>query len=151
MKFLLLSSPNNVAGKAIVYKDENVMLICSQEAREAVMLLENSEKLQVERGYFALGKHFNTEGLCYPEDHYMVRMEERLQKMEEYVEQGKYFTINRGRQYGKTTMLNLLAGKLSEQYAVFLISFEGMEDEVIETASSFCKRICKLLYRSVRY
>ena len=96
-------------------------------------------------------KRFNTTGLCYPEDHYMVRMEDRLQKMEEFVEQGKYFTINRGRQYGKTTMLNLLARKLSHRYVVFLISFEGMEDEVFETTSSFCKRMCKLLYRSVRY
>ncbi len=96
-------------------------------------------------------KCFNTTGLCYPEDHYMVRMEERLQKMEEFVECGKYFTINRGRQYGKTTILNLLAGKLCDRYAVFSISFEGMEDEVFETTSSFCRRICRLLYKSVRY
>ena len=36
-------------------------------------------------------KCFNTTGLCYPEDHYMVRMDERLQKMEEFVECGEIF------------------------------------------------------------
>ena len=46
-------------------------------------------------------KHFNTEGCCYPDEHYMVNPDSRLKKIKEMVDAGKYFTINRGRQYGK--------------------------------------------------
>ncbi|MCI6580493.1 MAG: ATP-binding protein, partial [Oscillospiraceae bacterium] len=48
-------------------------------------------------------KYFNTEGCCYPDEHYMVNPDSRLKKIKEMVDAGKYFTINRGRQYGKTT------------------------------------------------
>ncbi len=55
-------------------------------------------------------RYFNTEGQCEPEEHFMVRLEERLEKIKTlYVDRGKYFVINRGRQYGKTTTLRALA------------------------------------------
>ena len=51
-------------------------------------------------------RKFNTEGQCNPKLQYMVRLDGRMKKIrEQYVEQGSYFIINRGRQYGKTTML----------------------------------------------
>ena len=59
-------------------------------------------------------KHFNTEGCCYPDEHYMVNLDSRLKKIKEMVDAGKYFTINRGRQYGKTTVLNSLEEYLSK-------------------------------------
>lgn len=96
-------------------------------------------------------KRFNTTGLCYPEEHYMVNMEESLEEAKELVDRGEYFVINRARQYGKTTMLHMLAEKLSGQYAVFLVSFEGMEDETYETADAFCKRFSRLLSRYLSY
>lgn len=61
------------------------------------------------------------------------------------------FSINQHVRAFWLILLNLLAGKLSDRYAVFSISFEGMEDEVFETTASFCRRICRLLYKSVRY
>lgn len=96
-------------------------------------------------------KHFNTTGLCFPEEHYMVNIDGRLEEIRQMVDRGEYFAINRGRQYGKTTTLSRLAGQLSSEYIVFSISFEGMEDAVYETASSFCQRFCRLLYRFLRY
>ena len=43
-------------------------------------------------------RYFNTEGLCIPEEHYMVRLDDRLEKIKRlYVKRGKYFVINRGR------------------------------------------------------
>lgn len=43
-------------------------------------------------------RYFNTEGQCEPEEHFMVRLEERLEKIKTlYVDRGKYFVINRGR------------------------------------------------------
>ncbi len=67
------------------------------------------------------------------------------------VDRGEYFSVNKARQYGKTTTLNRLAEKLSGEYIVFLISFEGIEDTVYENTSSFCQRICRLLYRFLKY
>lgn len=96
-------------------------------------------------------KHFNTTGLCYPEEHYMVNIEKRLDEIKILVDGGAYFSINRARQYGKTTTIHLLTEKLSEDYALFSISFEGIEDEVYSSSASFCERFCRLLYRYLLY
>lgn len=96
-------------------------------------------------------KRFNTTGVCYPNEHYMVDMDDRLEEIRGMVARGEYFAVNRARQYGKTTTLYLLAQRLSAEYAVFAISFEGMEDEVFETSARFCERFCRLLYRYLQY
>lgn len=96
-------------------------------------------------------KYFNTTGLCYPREHYMVDMEERLKEIRVLVDRGDYFAINRARQYGKTTTLHLLADELSSDYAVFSVSFEGIEDETYETSKKFCRRFCRLLHRYMMY
>lgn len=98
-----------------------------------------------------MARCFNTAGICYPEEHYMVNMEKRLQEIEGLVDQGAYFTINRARQYGKTTVLNLLTERLSSRYAVLPVSFEGMSDDVYGTESAFGKRVCGLLYNALSY
>lgn len=70
-------------------------------------------------------RYFNTEGICIPEEHYMVRLDERLEKIKRlYVDRGKYFVINRGRQYGKTTTLYALEAYLGEEYHVFSMDFQ---------------------------
>ena len=78
-------------------------------------------------------REFNTTGICYPQYHYMVDISNRLNNMEEYVAKGKYITINRGRQYGKTTTLYLLSKRLSKDYVVFSISFESMGERDFKT------------------
>lgn len=46
-------------------------------------------------------RRFNVTGVCNPQKHYMVKLDDRLKKIrEDYVEEGSYFVINRGRQYG---------------------------------------------------
>lgn len=85
-------------------------------------------------------KYFNTEGLCRPEKHYMVRLDARLERIKKLlVDREKYFVINRGRQYGKTTTLSALRKYLSRDYAVFLLDFQllGTEDFVNESAFSY--------------
>ncbi len=72
-------------------------------------------------------RYFNTEGVCRPNEHYMVRLDARLKTMKElYVDKGKYFVINRGRQYGKTTTLMALAEYLKGEYIVFPMDFQMM-------------------------
>ena len=64
------------------------------------------------------GKVFNVNGDCKPGLHYMVDLNERLEKIRDMVDQGLYFTINRARQYGKTTILRALGRFLEEDYVV---------------------------------
>lgn len=72
-------------------------------------------------------RYFNTEGRCRPEEHYMVRLDERLAQMKErFVDRGKYFVINRGRQYGKTTTLMALEEYLRDSYTVIAMDFQMM-------------------------
>lgn len=61
-----------------------------------------------------MAKEFNTTGSCNPERHYMVNIDDKLAEIEELVDKGKYFTINRARQFGKTTTMNFLYNSLSD-------------------------------------
>ncbi len=84
-------------------------------------------------------REFNVTGLCTPSKHYMVDISEKVRQIAAMVEKGQYFTINRARQYGKTTTLSFLERYLSKEYAVIKISFEGVDDRVFETAENFCQ------------
>ena len=91
-------------------------------------------------------KSFNTEGVCIPSEHYMVQLDERLRRIKaEFIDKGKYFTINRARQYGKTTTLNALSNYLKEWYEVLELDFQMLShsDFVNESAfvSAFAREI----------
>lgn len=71
---------------------------------------------------------FNTTGTCVPSLHYMVDITEKVNRIvTELIANNCYFTINRARQYGKTTLLSRLSARLKEDYYVIRISFEGAE------------------------
>ena len=82
-------------------------------------------------------KRFNITGSCNPEKHYMVDTEKRFQAVEELIDMGEYFTINRARQYGKTTMLQTIRRRLSDKYLVVPLSFEGLGDEAFASPEAF--------------
>ncbi len=46
---------------------------------------------------------FNTAGSCFPGEHYMLPPERRLGRIMQLIEEHKYFTLQSGRQTGKTT------------------------------------------------
>ena len=98
-----------------------------------------------------MSKRFNVDGICYPEEHYMVDLNDRLEEIRKLMEDGKYFVINRARQYGKTTLLGMLVRKLSDEYQIFSISFEGLGDAAFGNERAFCRRVCGLLYDTVYY
>lgn len=81
----------------------------------------------------------------------MVNIENKLAEIKRLVDEKKYFVMNRARQYGKTTTLNLLVKYLSDKYTVFFISFEGLGDLAFMKERSFCNAVCNLLYDTVRY
>ena len=55
-----------------------------------------------------MGRFFNVNGDCKPGRHYMVDIHPKLDEIKRMVDRGDYFTINRARQYGKTTTLRAL-------------------------------------------
>jgi hypothetical protein len=96
-------------------------------------------------------RYFNSTGLCVPEKHYMVDISERIRRIKAMVDRGCYFTINRARQYGKTTALNLLEKALFDEYICISISFEGLGDEAFENPAAFCRVFMDLIQRALRF
>ncbi|MCQ2192581.1 MAG: AAA family ATPase [Paludibacteraceae bacterium] len=93
-----------------------------------------------------MAKEFNTTGSCNPERHYMVNIDDKLAEIEELVDKGKYFTINRARQFGKTTTMNFLYNSLSDEYLVYQISFES-DGDLFESKPEFCRGLAMKLSR----
>jgi len=96
-------------------------------------------------------KAFNTAGTCRPNEHYMVDITDRLETIRKMVAKGDYFCINRGRQYGKTTTLEAISNRLSDEYCVFKISFEGADDSAFETAATANANFLKRLHQEARW
>lgn len=82
---------------------------------------------------------FNVTGSCHPQWHYMVDTAKRFDAITRLIDNGQYFTINRARQFGKTTMLDLIWRKLSDRYLVVPLSFEGVGDTAFESEAGFVK------------
>ncbi|MDO4337601.1 MAG: AAA-like domain-containing protein [Eubacteriales bacterium] len=82
-------------------------------------------------------RFFNVNAGCQPEIHYMVDLSERLQKIKVMIDSGQYFTINRARQYGKTTILQALGEYLKNDYTVISLDFQMMSYTNFETEQSF--------------
>ena len=94
-------------------------------------------------------RYFNTEGLCTPKRHYMVNLDDRLERIKKrYVERGSYFVINRGRQYGKTTTLHALAEYLKAEYVVVSIDFQLISTLNFEDEKRFSNAFSKLFISS---
>ena len=95
-----------------------------------------------------MAKDFNITGLCLPKEHYMADVSHQLAETTELIEKGKYFTINRPRQYGKTTTLYTLMDRLiADNYIVFNISFEGIGDLIFNDEVLFSGGFFRLLTR----
>lgn len=74
-------------------------------------------------------KRFCITGTCIPDKNYMVDIGDRIDMIiHDYIERGQYFTINRARQFGKTTTLYMLEQRLKEQYLVISLSFEAADE-----------------------
>lgn len=83
------------------------------------------------------GRIFNTNGDCRPKLHYMVNITERLKKIKAMVDAGQYFTINRARQYGKTTTLKALEEFLKDDYIVISMDFQMLSASKFKNENVF--------------
>jgi len=101
-------------------------------------------------------REFNVTGICVPEMHYMVDIGEKVEQIFELVESRKYFTINRGRQYGKTTTISRLKKRLldtsasgNQDYICANITFQYSDKEMFADSSGFCRIFLSRIHRSL--
>lgn len=82
-------------------------------------------------------KVFNTTAVCFPDKHYMIDLTGRLVAIKTPVDHEKYFTINRARQYGKTTTLRALAVIFKRNTILSLWIFRLLTPQNLKTAIAF--------------
>ncbi|MCP4131847.1 MAG: AAA family ATPase, partial [bacterium] len=91
-------------------------------------------------------KRFNYAGTCIPGKHFMVDISKKLESIFGLIKEEEYFTINRPRQFGKTTTMFLLSKMLEKQdYLVLRTSFAGIGDAAYEREDVFSKTFAELL------
>ena len=92
-------------------------------------------------------KRFNVTGACNPKFHYMVNIDKKLFQIKNMIDRGDYFTINRSRQYGKSTTLGALKKILKDNYIVFYLDFQNISHVNFQTEGNFTKVIAQELRR----
>lgn len=95
------------------------------------------QSVSEDRQVTELKKFFNVNGSCNPQIHYMIDLSERLSEIKKMVDAGEYFTINRARQYGKTTLLAALAEYLKSDYKVISLDFQTISYGDFENEEKF--------------
>ena len=97
-------------------------------------------------------RKFNVTGTCIPEEDYMVDISGKIAQIKKLVDNRSYFTINRARQYGKTTTLSRLHKTLSDsdEYICVRIDFQGLGDKEFKTDETFCHTIIKRIVKALK-
>jgi hypothetical protein len=95
-------------------------------------------------------KQFNITGVCIENKHYMVDIGNKINKIINMIENDKYFTINRARQYGKTTTFFKIYNVLKNKYLVIKISFEGLGENTFSSECNFIIMIKKLISKRLK-
>jgi hypothetical protein len=96
-------------------------------------------------------REFNVTGSCNDKIHYMVDISNKIEQIKKMVDKGKYFTINRARQYGKTTTLKYLYKSIKEKYVVLRTSFEGLDDTIFENPVNFNKNFILTIKQKLEF
>jgi hypothetical protein len=81
----------------------------------------------------------------------MVDISGKIEQIRRLIDDRCYFTINRARQYGKTTMLAALKRVLRDDYIVVSLSFEGLGDESFESPKTFCSEFMDIVKAALRF
>ena len=96
-------------------------------------------------------REFNVTGICVPERHYMVDTSEKVEQIFKLVAGEKYFTINRGRQYGKTTTLGRLEKRLPEDYFCISITFQFSNNKMYANEKGFCQEFLNSIFERIDF
>ena len=96
-------------------------------------------------------KKINITGTCIPNMNYMVDISKKLKQIKELIDEQEYFTINRGRQYGKTTTLFMLAQELKDEYIVIRLTFErGTHENLFKDEQNFCQVFLEKISKALK-
>lgn len=98
-----------------------------------------------------MSKIFNVSGDCKPKLHYMVNIDERLKQIKDMIDKGQYFTMNRARQYGKTTTLHALEYFLEDEYTVISLDFQVFSAEDFKREQDFIQRFSEEILDTVNH
>ena len=96
-------------------------------------------------------KKFNITTTCVKEEHYMVDTSKKLVKIEQMIDGGMYFTINRARQYGKTTTMANLFMTLQDKYMIIAGSLEDFGEEPYKSEQKFAQAFLYMMRRIIRF
>lgn len=98
-----------------------------------------------------MSRTFNIAADCKPGLHYMVDLHSRLEQIKGYVDRGEYLSINRARQYGKTTMLRALNEYLKDIYYVVGMDFQiQMSGAKLRSENAFSVAFARAFVRIMR-
>ena len=98
-------------------------------------------------------RRFNVTGTCVGTEHYMVDISAKLDEIKKLVDSKAYFTINRARQYGKTTTLHHLKKRLEESgdYICVSITFENAGMNAFDTEETFCNMFLRKISKALKF
>ena len=96
-------------------------------------------------------REFTVTGLCVPEEHYMVDISNKVAQIKKLIDKRFYFTINRARQFGKTTMLHALETHLGNEYTVISLTLEGLGIESFESPRKFCQKFTQHISKALKF
>jgi hypothetical protein len=81
----------------------------------------------------------------------MVDISEKIEMIFALVEGKKYFTINRGRQYGKTTTIGMLEKRMQGEYICASISFQYSDDKMFADEEGFSQGLLEKIRRALLF
>ena len=93
-------------------------------------------------------KFFNTTGPCVPLKHYMIEPLSRLSEVQELIDNELYFVLRAPRQSGKTTTLQALAKKLTQEGKYIALRFSC---ETGQAYGSDIKNVEQTLLESIKF
>ena len=96
-----------------------------------------------------MNKVFNISGDCKPDMHFMVDIGDRLAEMKAMIDRGDYFTVNRARQFGKTTTLKALRRYLKNEYQVLSLDFQKLSHKDFETERAFVEALAREILKKL--
>ncbi|MDR3334469.1 MAG: hypothetical protein LBT13_06240, partial [Treponema sp.] len=96
-------------------------------------------------------RKFNITGPCTGTKHYMADISGKIATIKALIDDREYFTINRARQYGKTTTINELRLRLADEYLCLWISFEGLGDVPFASDKAFCATFMRMIQSALRF
>jgi hypothetical protein len=79
----------------------------------------------------------------------MVDITSKLVDIKKMIDAGQYFTINRARQYGKTTTIHALEGYLKKDYTVVNLDFQFISSAKYRNENTFAIAFAKLFLRAI--